>query len=202
MDLTIDATPRGAQGTGASRRLRRTGRVPGVLYGAGKPPVAIDLDHKILSLQLKQEVFHSSILTLQLEGGNEQALLRNVQMHPFKPQVLHVDFQRVAQNEAIHTKVPLHFLNQESAPGVKTAGGTVNHIVMELDVICMPKDLPEYIEVDIGELQTNEPLHISQLKLPEGVQSTLLTRGEDPAVVVIIPPKGGDEGAADEEKAS
>lgn len=186
MKIEVNATQRAAQGKGASRRLRRTGQVPGILYGAGQSALNIELNHKDLFLQLKQEAFHASILTLNLDGGKHQVLLRDYQMHPWRAEVMHIDFQRVAKDRKIHTRVPLHFINAESAPGVKTAGGSVNHVMTELDVSCLPDDLPEYIEVDLAELQIGHSIHISELKLPKGVESVQL-RGGDDAVVVTIP---------------
>jgi large subunit ribosomal protein L25 len=186
MAIEVNATPRATQGKGASRRLRHEARVPGILYGGGKPAQNIELDHKELALNLKQESFHASILTLSLEGEKQQVLLRDVQMHPWRAAVMHVDFQRVAKDKKIHMKVPLHFINAEIAPGVKTGGGTVNHVLSELDVICLPDDLPNYIEVDLANLQMGHSIHLSELKLPAGVESSQLRGGAD-AVVANIP---------------
>jgi large subunit ribosomal protein L25 len=145
MAIEISARKREAQGTGASRRLRRSGRVPGILYGGEKGAVNIELDHQALYLQLRNERFHASILTLDLGGAKEQVLLRAVNMHPFRPLVQHVDFQRVSKDKKIHMKVPLHFVNAEKSPGVKEQGGVVSHVLNELDIICFPDDLPEFI---------------------------------------------------------
>ena len=186
MAIEVEATPRTTQGKGASRRLRHTGRVPGVLYGAGQKALAIEIDHKDLALKLKQEAFHASILSLNLSGEKQQVLLRDYQMHPWRLQVLHVDFQRVAKDQKIHMKVPLHFVHADIAPGVKVGGGSVNHVLSELDVICLPDDLPEYIEVDLSNLQMGHSIRLSELKLPKGVESSQL-RGGDDAVVVTIP---------------
>jgi large subunit ribosomal protein L25 len=186
MAIEINATPRTTQGKGASRRLRHGGRVPGILYGAGRPAEAIELDHKDLSFKLRQEAFHASILTLELNSQKQQVLLRDYQMHPWRPQVLHVDFQRVAKDQKIHMKVPLHFVNADVAPGVKIGGGSVNHVLSELDIICLPDDLPEFIEVDLANLQMGHSIRLSELKLPKGVESSQL-RGGDDAVVVTIP---------------
>ena len=152
MAIEITARKREAQGTGASRRLRRSGRVPGIVYGGDKDAVRIELDHKDLYLNLRNEKFHASILSLALDGAKEQVLLRSVNMHPFKAQVQHVDFQRVSKDKKIHMKVPLHFVNAEKSPGVKEQSGVVNHVMNELDIACFPDDLPEYIEVDLGNL--------------------------------------------------
>jgi large subunit ribosomal protein L25 len=186
MAIEIEAIPRSGQGKGASRRLRHGGRVPGILYGAGQPARAIELDHKDLALKLKQEAFHASILSLSLDDQKLQVLLRDYQMHPWRPQVLHVDFQRVARDQKIHMKVPLHFTHADIAPGVKVGGGSVNHVMSELDVICLPDDLPEYIEVDLSNLQMGHSVRLSELTLPKGVESSQL-RGGDDAVVVTIP---------------
>jgi len=186
MAIEVNATPRAAQGKGASRRLRHTGRVPGILYGAGQPAEAIELDHKDVALKLKQEAFHASILSLNLGSQKQQVLLRDYQMHPWRLQVLHVDFQRVAKDQKIHMRVPLHFVNAEIAPGVKVGGGSVNHVMSELDVVCLPDDLPEYVQVDLSNLQMGHSIRLSELTLPTGVESSQL-RGGDDAVVVTIP---------------
>jgi large subunit ribosomal protein L25 len=186
MAIEVNATPRAAQGKGASRRLRHTGRVPGILYGAGQPAEAIEVDQKDLGLKLKQEAFHASILSLNLGSQKHQVLLRDYQMHPWRLQVLHVDFQRVAKDQKIHMRVPLHFTNAEIAPGVKVGAGSVNHVMSELDVVCLPDDLPEYVEVDLSNLQMGHSIRLSELTLPKGVESSQL-RGGDDAVVVTIP---------------
>ena len=189
MAIEVTATPRGVQGRGASRRLRHSGRVPAILYGADKPAQNIELDHNELAQHLKHESFHASILSLSVEGEKHQVLLRDVQMHPWRAQVLHVDFQRVARDRKIHMKVPLHFLNQEIAPGVKTGGGAVNHVLSEIDVSCLPDDLPEFIEVDLSNLQLGHSIHLSELTLPKGVESTQLRGGDDAVVVTIVVPR-------------
>ena len=189
MAIDVNATPRATQGKGASRRLRHEERVPGVLYGAGRPTQNIMLDQKELSLHLKHEAFHASILTLNLEGEKQQVLLRDIQMHPWRSAVLHVDFQRVARDKKIHVKVPLHFMNAELSPGVKTAGGTINHVLTDLDILCLPDDLPNYIEVDLSNLELGRSIHISDLKLPSGVVSTQLRGGDDAVVATVVVPK-------------
>jgi large subunit ribosomal protein L25 len=193
MVIEVNAQPRANHGKGANRRLRRAGRVPGVLYGAKQAPQSIELDHNALIHQLKLEGFRASILDLKLDGGSEQVLLRNVQMHPFKLMVLHVDFQRVAKDQKIHMAVPLHFINEEVAPGVKLGGGIIGHITTTLDISCLPIDLPEYIEVDVSQLQLNDTLHVSDLKLPHGVESLALNRGEDPPVATVTLPRAAVE---------
>lgn len=198
MKIEISATPRTIQGTGASRRLRRAGRVPGVVYGGGKEAAAIELDHKEIFFKLKNESFHASILTLDLGKKKEQVLLRDYQMHPFKPLVMHADFQRVNPKEKIHMKVPLHFVNAEMAPGVKLSAGIVSHIITEVDVACLPKDLPEFIEVDLANLAAGHSIHLSELKLAKGIDLIPLTKGEDLAVATISIPRGAIEAAAAE----
>jgi len=187
MAIEISARKREMQGTGPARRMRRMGRVPGVLYGGDKNPVNLELDHKDLYLNLRNEKFHASILTLDIGGAKEQVLLRSVSMHPFRPQVQHIDFQRVSKDKKIHMKVPLHFINAEVSPGVKEQGGIPNHVLNELDVTCLPDDLPGYIEVDMGQLTIGHSVHVMELKLPKGVEA-VLHRGENPVVATIIQP--------------
>ncbi|HXZ50112.1 MAG TPA: 50S ribosomal protein L25/general stress protein Ctc [Usitatibacter sp.] len=188
MKIAIKAEPRKLQGTGASRRLRRTEKVPGILYGGGKDAMPIELDHKDLLMKLKQEAFHASILDMEVGSEKAQVLLRDYQMHPFQPRVLHADFQRVAADRKIHMKVPLHFVNAEISPGVKVAGGLVQHVMNELEVRCLPKDLPEFITVDLANLQAGHSMHLSSLKLPAGVEA-IVPKGEDPTVATIVIPR-------------
>ena len=188
MKIAIKAEPRSVQGTGASRRLRRESKVPGVIYGAGKEAQAIELDHKDLWFKLKMEAFHASILDMEIGTEKAQVLLRDYQMHPFRPLILHADFQRVAADRKIHMSVPLHFVNAEISPGVKIAGGLVEHVMKELEISCLPKDLPEFIEVDLASLQAGHSLHLSNLKLPSGVEA-IVAKGEDPTVATIVIPK-------------
>jgi len=197
MQIEINAVKRDAQGTGASRRLRRAGRVPGIVYGGGKDAQSVDFDHKELYFGLKNEAFHSSVLSLNLDGAPESVLLRDFQMHPYKQLVMHVDFQRVDATHKVHMKVPLHFINAELSPGVKQSGGVVSHIYTEVDVVCLPADLPEFIEVDLCDLASGNSLHMSHLKLPQGVELTGL-HGEDPTVVTILGSKveAAEEGEA------
>lgn len=186
MQIEINATKRDGQGTGASRRLRHAGRVPGIVYGGGKDAQPVDLDHKELYFSLKNEAFHSSVLSMNLDGARESVLLRDYQMHPYKQQVLHVDFQRVDATHTIHVKVPLHFLNADVAPGVKLGGGVVNHLMTEVEVVCLPGSLPEFIEVDLSSLDAGHTVHLSELKLPAGVELVALQRGEDHGVANIL----------------
>ena len=197
MEITIKASKREGKGTGASRRLRRAGSVPGVIYGADKDAVSVQLDHKELFLQFRHEAFHASILTLDLEGKKEQVLLRDYQMHPVRSQILHIDFQRVSATEKIHVKVPLHFVNAEAAPGVKLGGGIVTHILTEADVSCLAKDLPEFIEVDLGNAEVGQTVHLSEVKLPKGVEFVQLAHGNDTAVATVTKPRGAASSEAE-----
>jgi large subunit ribosomal protein L25 len=192
MAIEVVAQARKLQGTGASRRLRREGKVPGIVYGGSQAAVTIELDHNALFHHLRNEKFHASILTLKMDGSAEQVLLRAVNMHPFKLQVQHIDFQRVSAKEKIHMKVPLHFVNAEASPAVKLSGGIVSHVLNDLDVRCLPADLPEFIEVDLSQLQINESVHVRDLKLPNGVELGLRA-GENPPVATAQIPKAAIE---------
>jgi large subunit ribosomal protein L25 len=197
MKNEFNASLRTVQGTGASRRLRRDGKVPAIVYGAGQDVAVIELDHNEIFHALRRETFHASILSMNLGSSKEQVVLRDYQMHPFRQLVLHVDFQRVDQNQKMHIKVPLHFINADIAPGVKLSGSTVNHVMTEADVNCLPKDLPEFIEVDLSNLAAGHSIHMSEIKLPEGVEFVMLAHGDDVAVATIPTPRGGlgaDEG--------
>jgi len=197
--IEFTAFPRGTEGRAASRRLRRTGKAPGIVYGGTAQPTPIELDHNALIHALRNEAFHSSILTMKLDGGAAQVLLRDVQMHPFRNEVLHVDFQRIDPSRKIHMKVPLHFVNEDVSPAVKEQGAVVSHVMTELDIACLPKDLPEFIEVDLSPLDTSHSLHVSGVKLPAGV--TAVSHGTvDPVVATAVVPKAVveevEEGAA------
>ena len=187
--LEVTAISRTLQGTNASRRLRRTGRVPGILYGGKQEAQTIELDHNALYHLLKLETFHASILNMNLDGKKLQVLLREVHMHPFKLQVMHVDFQRIAKDKKIHIKVPLHFINADIAPGVKVGGGIISHVIAEVEVSCLPADLPEFIEVDLKDLALGHSVHLSELKFPKGTESTALVRGNDAVVATVQVPK-------------
>ena len=187
MKIEISARKRETRGTGASRRMRTAGRVPGILYGGDRDAVNIELDHKELHRHLRNEAFHASILTLKLDSSEEPVLLRAYNMHPFKQQVQHVDFQRVVKNRKIHMKVPLHFINAEKSPGVKEQGGLPNHVINELDISCLPDDLPGFIEVDMGNLTVGHSIHVKDLVLPKGVLP-VLHRDENPVVATIVVP--------------
>jgi large subunit ribosomal protein L25 len=189
MKIEVTAFLRTQQGTGASRRLRGSGRVPGVIYGASEPASAIELDHNALLRHLKMEAFHASILDMSVEGAKQRVLLRDFQMHPFKPMVLHVDFQRVDPKKKIHMRVPLHFMNQETAEGVKSQGGVVTHTMNDIEIQCLPDHLPEYIEIDLQDLKLNDVLHVNDLKMPEGVEPVPKLKTDNPSVVSIHVPK-------------
>ena len=201
MQIEIKASKREGKGTGASRRLRRAGSVPGVVYGGGQDAVSVEFNHKDLFLQFRHETFHASILTLDLEGKKESVLLRDYQMHPVRNTIQHIDFQRVSASEKIHVKVPLHFINAEIAPGVKLNGGIVAHILTEADVSCLPKDLPEFVEVDLASLEAGHSIHLSQIKLPKGVEFVQLAHDNDAAVASIAIPRGAKADAAEDEAA-
>ena len=191
----FNANKRDVQGSSASRRLRRAGRVPGVIYGAGKPAVSFDVDHNEIYQCLRKEAFHSSVVTANLDGAKEQVLLRDVQLHAYKPLVLHVDFQRVDANTELHTKVPLHFINGDICPGVKLQGGIVSHVFTELEIACLPKALPEFIEVDLKDLAMGHSLHVNDLNLPAGVR-VVLHGGDNSVVAAVMAVKGSNAEAA------
>jgi len=201
MSIQINAVKRDVKGTGASRRLRRAGSVPGVVYGGSKEAVNIEINHKELFLQFRHEAFHASILDLILDGKKESVLLRDYQMHPVRNTIQHIDFQRVSTTEKIHVKVPFHFINADVAPGVKLGGGIVAHILTEADVSCLAKDLPEFIEVDVAALEIGQSVHLSEIKLPKGVEFVQLAHGDDAAVAAIAKTRGSvsDEAEAAED---
>jgi len=199
MKFELNAQARTLQGSGASRRLRRANKVPGIIYGGSAAPEMIEIPHNDLLLALRKEAFHSSVISIKLDGKVQTVLLRDSQMHAYKPLVLHVDFQRVDTAHAVHQKVPLHFINADIAPGVKLGGGTVSHAMNEVDVTCLPQDLPAFIEVDLKELQAGQTLHVSQLVYPNGVKP-VMHGSDDPVVVAITAKKAaaaeGAEGEA------
>jgi large subunit ribosomal protein L25 len=196
MQFEINAKKREVQGSSASRRLLRAGRVPGILYGGNAAPQMIEFDHNELYQALRKEAFHASVINMNIAGAKEMCLLRDVQMHPYKLIIKHVDFQRIDATHQIHQKVPLHFINAEVAPGVKLSGGMVTHVFTEIDIKCLPKDLPEFIEVDLKDLAAGQSIHVSQLKLPAGVE--VVHHGEGDPVVAGIVVRGG--GAASDEE--
>ncbi len=194
--MKVIAFARKEQGSGASRRLRNAGQTPGIIYGGTSAPVTISLDHNALYHALKKETFHSSILDMEVDGKVEQVLLRDFQMHAYKQLVLHADFQRVDASQKIHVKVPLHFINAEISPAVKLNSAIISHVLSELDVSCLPKDLPEFVEVDLAKLEAGHSVHLSDLKLPQGV--TAVTHGgqDNPTIATAAVPAGKVEEAA------
>lgn len=198
MAIEISAKARDAKGTGASRRLRRENKVPGVVYGGDKDAVSLELDGGELFVKFREEAFHASILDLNLDGSKESVLLRDFQLHPVRNTIMHIDFQRVDVNERIHIKVPFHFINEDIAKGVKVGGGIVARILTEAEVSCLPKDLPEFIEVDVAELDMGHSIHLSEISLPEGVEFVQLAHDHDTAVVSIAKTRGGASAAGDD----
>ncbi len=182
----LNAEPRESKGTGASRRLRNTGKIPAVIYGANKEPVMLALDHDALFHAVKNESFYTSILTVNIGGEKQQAVLRDIQMHPFKPRIQHLDLQRISATEKLHMHVPLHFINQEVAPGVKLQGGIVAHLMSEVDVTCLPHQLPEFLTIDLSNLNLGQSIHLSDIPLPEGVTITSIAHGGDNLAVATI----------------
>ena len=178
------AFERSKQGTGASRRLRNTGKTPGIVYGGTSAPQLIELDHNALWHALKKEAFHASILDMELNGQTSKVLLRDYQMHPFKQLVLHIDFQRVEANTKLHMKVPLHYAGEENSPAVKTDKCLINHVVNEIEVACLPADLPEFIAVDLSKLESGKSLHLDDIQLPKGVK--VITHGKPNPVLVSV----------------
>lgn len=184
------------QGKGASRRLRHAGRVPAIMYGGKAAPTALLLDHQKLLVALQNERFFSTLLAIKIGGETHPAILKDIQRHPAKPQVLHIDLQRVFDDQPIHMTIPLHFKNAASAPGVKTQGGLVSHLANEVDIICLPKDLPEYLEVDLGEMNLNDTKRLSDIPLPTGIELVALSHGRDEAIVAIHHPRAAEEAEA------
>ena len=188
--MKFTAFERTLQGTGASRRLRIAQKVPGIVYGAGNPAM-IELDHNALFFALKKEAFHSSILEMELAGKSEQVLLRDYQMHPFRPIVLHIDFQRVDATTKIVKKVPLHFINEENSPAVKTDACVVNHVITELRISCLASQLPEFLTVDLGNLAKGQTLHVNDIKLADGIK--VMTQGKPNPVIVSVSAQAAEE---------
>ncbi|QKT02855.1 50S ribosomal protein L25/general stress protein Ctc [Ectothiorhodospiraceae bacterium 2226] len=197
--FVLNGEPRADVGKGASRRLRRAGKVPAVIYGAGKDPQSITLEQREILKQLENEAVYSHILDLKLGGKAERVVLKDMQRHPFKPIVLHVDLLRVSENEALRVHVPLHFMGEDTAPGVK-AGGIVSRNIIEAEISCLPKDLPEFLEVDLSGLNVGDSVHLSDIKLPKGVELPELAHGpeHDLPVASISLPRGAVEAAGEE----
>lgn len=180
-------------GKGASRRLRHAGHVPAIMYGAGKDPVALTFSHNELQRNLANEAFYSHILTIHIDGQtDEKAVLKDLQRHPSRPIIMHMDLLRVSETEEITIHVPLHFVNQDICVGVKTGGGIISHLMVEVEIRCLPKDLPEFISIDLAAAQLGDIIHLSDLKLPEGVHIPSLTHGDQP-VASVHSPRGGEE---------
>lgn len=196
--MKIVAFPRKELGSGASRRQRIAGQTPGIIYGGTTAPVSISIDHNALYHALKKEVMHSSILDLELDGKIEQVLLRDFQMHAYKQLVMHIDFQRVDASQKITVKVPLHFINAEISSVVKLATGIINHVVVDLEISCLPKDLPEFIDVDLANLEVGHTIRLSALKLPAGVTAVTRPGEDDPTIVIASVPSGKAAADADE----
>ena len=194
----ITASSRKDEGKGASRRLRRSGHAPAIVYGAGQPPKSIQFEHNALWVATQNEWFYSSILQLSVDGTVEKVLLRDMQRHPFKQQIMHLDFQRVNENEALRVAVPLHFVNVEKSPAGKAADVVVTHELNEIHVSCLPKDLPEFIEVDLSGLNAGDTIHLSQVALPKGVEVPELKLGADHDVAVVVARMGRVEEATEE----
>ncbi|RIK96634.1 MAG: 50S ribosomal protein L25 [Burkholderiales bacterium] len=194
--MKVVANVRKEQGSGASRRLRRAGYVPGIVYGGKDEAVPVSLEHNPLYHALRVEAFHSSILDLEIGDERAQVLLRDVQWHPYKPQVMHVDFQRVAADEKITVRVPLHFVNEETSPAVKLSAGIIGRVITEVEVSCLPAALPSFIEVDLSQLEAGKSVHVSDIAFPQGV-TPVLPAGENPVVVTVTVP-----GTAEEEPAA
>ena len=185
--MQFTAFERAKQGTGASRRLRNTGRTPGIVFGGNAEPTTIELDHNALWHALKKEAFHASILDMELGGQVQKVLLRDVQYHPFKPLVLHIDFQRVDEKTRLHKKVPLHFINAEQSPAVKNDKCVVNHVMTEIEIECLAVQLPEHITVDLANAVTGQSIHANDLQLPAGVK--VVTHGKpNPTVATVVAP--------------
>jgi large subunit ribosomal protein L25 len=189
------AFERAKQGTGASRRLRNTGKTPAIVYGGTVPPQQVELDHNALWHALKKEAFHATVLDMEVAGVESKVLLRNVQYHPFKQQVLHLDFQRVDANTKLSMKVPLHFKGEAESQAVKFDNCVLNHVVNELSVVCLPADLPEFIEVDLSGLKKGTSLHVNDITLPKGVK--VVTKGKvNPVIVSVVAVAGAEEAPA------
>lgn len=185
-------------GTGSSRRLRRQGKVPAIIYGGGRDPRSVVLDHTKLLHEMEREAFYTSILTLTLEDVSQPVVVKDVQRHPSRRQVLHLDFQRIREDQKINLNVPIHFLGADASVGVKEQGGEVSIQLAEVEVSCLPKDLPEYIAIDISGLELNQRLHLTDLEVPEGVELPALMHELDPSIVTIIPPRREEEDAVPE----
>lgn len=201
--FVIDAEARSAHGKGASRRLRREGKVPAILYGGKGEPVSIQVNHNELFKSLKLEAFYSHILTVNIDGKSEQAVLKDLHRHPVRSQdILHMDLQRVLADQLLRIRVPIHFIGEAVAPGVKTGGGVFDHLLNEVEVECLPANLPEFIELDVSKMEVNDSIHLSQLPLPEGVTAVELKHDNDEAVITLHIPKAIEEPEAEAPQAA
>ena len=199
-DFTLHAKGREDTGKGASRRLRRlAAEIPAIVYGGKKDPAQISLNHKDVVKALENEAFYSHIIALDVEGSSEDVILKDVQRHPIKPVILHMDFLRVNKTTQLQTKAPIHFINEDICAGVKVGGGIIAHTMTELDITCLPQDLPEYIEVDMAAVEVGQTLHISDLVLPKGVESVALSHGPDHDLPVVTVNKSKAASADDED---
>ena len=204
-DFIVHAETRSVQGTGASRRLRRTGKVPAILYGGDAEPVQLSVDHNEMLRHLEHEAFYSHILSIDVDGKTENAVLKDLQRHPSKAQILHADFMRVVAGQSMRMTVPLHFVGEDKSPGIKNNGGVLDRLRNELEIECLPRNLPEYIEVDVSGLDVNESIHLEELTLPEGVTSVAQAHGENWTVVAVHVPRAAvetDEDAGDADDAA
>lgn len=217
-NIQLNAEPRTDSGKGASRRLRRTGMVPAIVYGGGSDPASISLEHNKFSHELENEAIYTQIINLKIGQETEEVILRDLQRHPYKNKIMHADFFRIDKKKPIHVIVPVHVLNAEDCPGVKTDGGMMTQLVTEIEVICLPKNLPEYLEIDALELHLGEILHLTDIKMPDGVEIVALTHGEDhdTGVLSVVKtraeevvsaeapeaPEAGDEAAGEEAEKS
>lgn len=193
MSFEIQAEARQGRGRTEGRKLRRLGRVPAVVYGGGQDPRSISLDHNSLTHQMAREAFYTSILTIKVGNETQAVVVKDVQRHPARTHVMHLDFQRVVEDEEITLHVPIHFIGEAAAKGVKEQGGVIEHILADVEISCLPRHLPEYLELDVSELELNSIYHLSDIKFPEGVSSVALAHGQDQAVVAINPPRREEE---------
>ena len=185
----LNVEPRPQIGRTSSRRLRKAGKVPAVIYGGGEAPESLLLDHNTLAHQMNREAFFTSIVTLKIGPKSQQVVVKDVQRHPVRPLIMHLDFQRIREDVEITLSVPVHFLNEANAKGVKEQGGVVDHLQTEVEVVCLPRYLPEYLEIDVTELELNQIYHLSDIKLPEGVALVALKHGDDRPLVAVNPPR-------------
>ncbi len=198
-NFEINAKVRTDIGKGASRRMRHAGLIPAIIYGAGKDPVSLSLFHNEIAKNLTHESFYSHILTINIDGKSEKAVLKDLQRHPYKPSILHLDLQRVSDTDKLSLRVPLHFINEDNCVGVKQGGGKISHQMTDVEISCLPKDLPEFIEVDLANVKAGEIVHLSNLTIPENVELASLTHGDLPVASVNLPRGVQEEKPEDQE---